>query len=150
VGRTAEKIEAAIKMFDEGKDAREVAKNLGYKDATSLGRLMNGQGYKWDKRRRNYVSMNGEDTSGVDVAAILEERGRELLALLDWYAEVKGSLPGEPRIRRFAGPTVTKGFRLPIEVDERLNEYCRRTVTHQKDVLVTAILEFLDRYDGDM
>ena len=144
------KAEAAKELFSGGKNSREVAKELGYKDASGLSAMMRRQGYKWDSKVKNYVYSgdNGEvsGNGATDIVDVLNGKVEQLESMLDWFEKTRGA-PGEPRMRRVSGPTVTKGFRLPVEVDERLNSFCNRLVLHQKDVLITALLEFLDQYE---
>ncbi len=144
------KVRRAVQLFDDGKDSRQVAEELGYKGASSLSAMMRGAGLRWDSKVRNYVSENGNAVGNgngdTDIMALLKEKAPQLEAVLDWFDKTNGAA-GEPRVMRMSGPTVTKSFRLPVEVDDRLNEFCREKVLHQKDVLVTAIVEYLDRYE---
>ena len=145
------KVEAAKRLFAKGRTSREVSKELGYRSPSGLSAMMRRHGYRWDSSAQNYVYSgdgNGEVSGNgtVDVMDLLSTRGEQLEALLQWFETASGS-PGEPRMRRVPGPTVTKGFRLPVEVDDQLREFCARNVLSQKDILTTALIEFLERHD---
>ncbi len=142
-----EKIQEAVELFKEGKDAREVARKLGYADTKGLSKLMRRYGYRWDPEKQNYVpDERSQGKPGLAAAAILEERAGEILALLDWFEKSVGVKKTVPNIRTFTGPTVAKGYSLPAELAGRLERFCRARAYKEKDVVVTAISEFLDRH----
>ena len=147
----AEKVRTAREMFSKGKNSKEVAKNLGYSDSSGLSAMMRRQGYRWDSRTQNYEFLgdsNGEalGNGAAEAVDLITRRANELEAMLDWFQSRRDDT-GEPRIKRTTGPYVTKGFHLPVETNERLEEFCKRYTVNQKDVFAEGVELLMEQYE---
>lgn len=102
---------------------------------------------------------NGEKpTRSGDCLAVLEEvedreavrellrRAPDLLRLLRSVETPASRLGIRPRER--SRPEVTKGFRIAVELDRRLEQFCAEHGVMQKDVIETALWEFLESRAG--
>lgn len=160
-----ERAEAIVRMFAQGRSAKEVAKVLGYGNHESVGQYMRRRGYRWDPRLRNYTKdgqgagcAEGSDPlaeplpeavaeeagSGPDSEAVKEllRRAPEVLALLGRVPPRAPKLGIRPRQR--SRPEISKGFRISVELNQRLEQFCAEHGVMQKDVLETALWEFLE------
>lgn len=76
----------------------------------------------------------------------LLRRAPEILRLLRSVDTSASRLGIRPRQR--SRPEVTKGFRISVELDRRLEQFCAEHGVMQKDVLETALWEFLESRAG--
>lgn len=72
----------------------------------------------------------------------LLRRAPEILKLLRSVETPSSRLGIRPRER--SRPEVTKGFRISVELDRRLEQFCAEHGVMQKDVLETALWEFIE------
>lgn len=160
-----ERVQQIVRMFSQGKNAAEVASALGYKDHDGVGQYMRRRGYRWDPRLRNYVREGGDfdcgEAGGCDPASgpvpedLVPEgfRGseavKELLRRATDVLELLGRVPPRAsrlgiRPRERSRPEVSKGFRISVDLDQRLEQFCSAHGVMQKDVVETALWEFLE------
>lgn len=154
-----------IQLFAEGKNAAEVARVLGYTSHQSVGQYMRRRGYQWDPRLRNYVKIGGDGGGqeepgfpGPDLAGIPEgfanseavqellRRAPDVLELLRHRVKPVTSLG--LRLREKSKPYVCKSFCLSMDLDRRLKEFCAAHGIRQRDVIETAVWEFLESRSG--
>lgn len=156
--RMAQKI---IRLFAEGKNAAQVARALGYSNHNSVGQYMRRRGYQWDPRLRNYVKVGSdgegqvgpaspdpgllgvpEEFAGSEAVKELLQRAPDVLELLRCRPTPVTQLG--IRSRQRSRPEVSKGFRISLELDRRLEQFCAEHGVTQKDVIETALWEFLE------
>lgn len=88
------------------------------------------------------LAVLGEEGADREAVRELLRRAPQLLRLLRSLDTPESRLGLRPRER--ARPEVTKGFRISVELDRRLEQFCSEHGVMQKDVLETALWEFLE------
>jgi len=158
------KADRIIKLFSKGLDAHAVAREMGYETYTSISKYMRRKGYRWNPKKRNYEREevihveNGHDVpqrrpgngelreeeDDMDGEAVQElfRNARRLLELLRSSDTTEQRLG--IKVRQRGIPEVTKGFRMDAELDDRLKRFAARHGVLQKDIIRTALIEFLD------
>jgi len=124
-----------IRLFEQGKDARQIAEELGYENPRSISTLMRRHGYKWDPEVQNYVRV-GPTGPHRRPSGTLEDRADELLRLLDWFRGMEAGMA-------LSNCTVRRVFILPRSVDEQLWRFSLAHNRSEDEVLTAAVTEFL-------
>jgi len=151
-----------ISIFEKGEcDPIQAAKSAGFKSHREMAAYMAARGYIWSYERNNYVRAGKtEDIFSVDTgpgdpddAALPSEATLSkyipLLELLLKNEEKLHKLLGTDSslstIPRYVIPGInkTKSFYMSHELSLLLVEFCQKFNLNQKEVLETALIEFL-------
>ncbi len=149
------RVRQILKSFKEGKDAKKIASELGFKNHLVLAEFMRGKGYQWDHKTLSY-ELNEGDISDPEV---IEEVDNSITYTDDpeavsFIMENKDSimrLLGQdsskelPRYR-VKGPYISKSFQLSLNLDKLLKDFCEDYNITQREIFEIGLVETLKRY----
>ncbi len=145
-----------IAMFEQGMDAREIAKHFRFADNSEMAAYMKARGYVWDDDAGNYIKTCG-DTDAHEIKPKQEEdkltEYEELLHFLNINKNrlvgllTQTELPSE-KLPRYILPGVSKvkSINISSSLDGLIQDYSREFNVSQKDMFQIAMVEFFKKY----
>jgi hypothetical protein len=146
-----------------GADPMSIAREFGFSDNREMSSYMLARGYKWSMPHSNYISGkepkgryhkknegknvyigdagHGEAGEYTDILDILQKNRERILELLEGK-NTAGTIP------RYVVPGIarTKSFYMSDTLSELVAEFSRTKNISQKEIIETAIIEFLRKY----
>ncbi len=160
---TTKKLQQALKLFDEGKDPREVARQLGFKSHLALANYLKEKGYLWNHHTQRYEEQVGEIKEAAEPekkADTLSGNGngngngngeRELLQVLlqnkDQLAKLL-QLEDHKNLPRYslAGLRVSKTLQLSNKLNELIKEFTELKNINHREFFEIAAIETMIKY----
>ncbi len=151
----SKRVRQILKSFKEGKDAKKIAKELGFKNHLVLAEYMGDKGYLWNHKTLSYELVEGNKSApdvmekveassadGYDqetVSFIMENKDK-IMELLeeDSYKEL-------PRYR-VKGYKINKCIQLSHKLDLLLKDFCEDHNITQREIFEISLVETLKRY----
>lgn len=157
------RVKQVIAMFEQGMDAKVIAKKLGFADHRQMANYMKSKEYIWDSARLNYAPLaeskpvsDEEDrprrtferlSNGpiaklpADFLKFLEEHQDVLVELVSNYATVS-------QLPRYVIPGVytTKSVYMNHGIDLLTREFSEERNISQKDIFEIALIDFFKKY----
>ena len=160
------KAKLILSLLDKDFDVREVAERLDFDEHLQMARYMREHGFVWESEEENYVpEENGKDkltVEGTDIGdngngdvneTEILKLGRyiPLMSFLENHREklerivrdFSYSVP--PKRYYIKGEARTKTFYLSEQLSQLIKEYGRRTNISQREIVETALVEYLKR-----
>ncbi len=150
-----------MEMFDQGMDAREIARQQRFRGPLEMADFMRDNGYIWDTEGGNYVytpfEKQEEEQSSASLAqGFMSEFFGKYSSVLNFLAENRDKLESmlatgtaqEGTLPRYVipGVLVTKSLHMPNSLDMLMKEFSARKNMAQKDIMVIALVEFFLRH----
>lgn len=168
-GTEDSRVREIVYLFSqEGADAKEIAAVTNFESYHSMADYMSSQGYIWSFEYNNYIKA---DSSGRTVPASkrsseereIAENGYDeadytgkyshILDYLKQNQEKINDIINDSSISHFLpryavpGITRTKSFYMSDNLSRLVVEFCREKNLSQKDVIETALIQFLIKYN---
>ena len=147
-------VEKALELFAEGKDPREVARELGFTDHKALADYMRDKGYRWNSKTGCYELQTFEPAAEKESEAEKmvapgseEEMLQVLLKNKDKLAEVlhsenNGTLPRYT----LSGVRIAKTIHFSNKLNKLIKQFSEENDISQREFLEMAAIEALKRY----
>ena len=146
------KIAKILSLIGEGRDLNSIAKYFRMKDSNELADFMKRKGYIWDAEQNNYIKKNmviaadeGEEecydrNEDIDIIKLLEANKDKVIELLAYKKQEE--------IPRYIlkSELITKSFYISKDVDDLIKKFSHKEHILQKDIIHTAIIEYLQKY----
>ncbi len=149
------KLLQVLKLFNEGKDSKEVARELGFKNHLALAEYMKEKHYAWNHNSQRYeqdsgnISAAAEEivqenalpalTGNSEVIQFINEHKDRLFELLE---SEERSLPRY----RLPGYRISKCINLSHKLDLLLKNFCEEHHITQRELVEIGVIETLKRY----
>ena len=137
----------------DGADAKEIARQVGFETHTEMAGYMKNKGYEWDSAERNYVKT---DKSGVvqQTSEIAEHGMDEILKNIMPLLKRLQSTECQPAaleskgIPRYQvkGMYGSKAMRMANVLDELTRRYSMERNISQREMFEVALIEFFMKY----
>ena len=137
----------------DGADAKEIAKQVGFQTHTELAAYMKAKGYEWDSAERNYVKTDKpevvQQTSNIAEPG-MDEMLKNIMPLLKRLqsAECQPAASESKGIPRYQvkGMYGTKAMRMANVLDELSRRYSTERNISQREMFEVALIEFFMKY----
>lgn len=151
----SKRVRQILKSFKEGKDAKRIAKELGFKNHLILAEYMKDNGYQWssDKLCYDYVEgstsvpevMKKDDESitydyDQDTFSFIMENKNRIMELLE------GDSSKELPRYNISGYKINKCVQLSHKLDLLLKDFCEDYNISQREIFEIGLVETLKRY----
>lgn len=150
------KVRQVLKLFDEGKDPKEVAKEVGFKNHLALADYMKEKGYLWNTKTQRYELQTGEieEESEVentdktitgngwdeDMLQMLIKNKDKLLEVLQ--TEDNGNLPRYS----LSGVRIPKTLQVSHKLNEVIKAFSEDKNINQREFFEIAAIELMKKY----
>lgn len=128
------KVSQVIELFEQGHDAKTVAKKLLFSNHRSLAEYMKQKGYEWDNERRNYEPVLGVQTKEGNFSTDINNEGN-----------MTGIVEQIPRYM-IPGIIQAKNISLSHLLNQLVIDFAHERNITQRELFETAAIEFLIKY----
>ncbi len=151
----SKRVRQILKSFKEGKDAKRIAKEMGFKNHLILAEYMKDNGYRWSSDNLCYEYIEGSTsdsevmkkdeystTDGYDQDTfrfIMENKNR-IMELLE------GDSSKELPRYNISGYKINKCVQLSHKLDLLLKDFCEDYNVSQREIFEIGLVETLKRY----
>lgn len=149
------KVKQALTLFEKGKDPKEAAKELGFKNHLALAEYMKEKGYLWNHKTQRYERQTGEipeEPQADDVETISGYgRDEEMLQMLiknkDKLAEIL-QLEDNNNLPRYSlsGLRVSKTLQISHKLNELMKTFTEEKNISQREFLEIAAIELMKKH----
>lgn len=150
------RLEQALKLINEGKDPKEVARQLGFKSHLALANYMKEKGYLWDKQEQTYKQQTGEISDNTAMRtqtampAELSQQDEMLQMLIknrDKLAEIING-NGSESLPRYSlpGVRIAKTIHISNRLNELVKQFSEEKNINQRELIELAIIETMRKY----
>ena len=144
----SKRVRQILKAFKEGKDAKRIAKEFGFKNHLVLAEYMKDKGYLWDHQESCYKfkgsGINEQEAGSVysnNVGLELEERSQQFL-------DEREHLGGNKNLPRYslAGLRVAKTIQFSNNLNQLLLNFTADKNINQREFFEIAAIEMMKKY----
>jgi len=143
----SKKVKQVLKLFEAGKDAKEVAKELGFKNHLSLAQYMKDKGYRWNHQERCYQFKGNFDDQecGIVSSGDGETKPEESLKQNKIAEE---NFDGSKNLPRYslAGVRVAKTIQFSYRLNQLLLNFTADKNINQRELFEIAVIETMKKY----
>ena len=152
VSSGTKKVRQVLKLFGEGKDPKEVAKEVGFKNHLALAEYMKEKGYLWNPKTHQYEPQTGEIVEGPEpkeettsaseeeMLQVLKQNKGRLFEMLQ--LEENGNLPRYS----LSGVRIPKTLQLSHKLNEVIKAFSEDKNISQREFFEIAALELMKKY----
>jgi hypothetical protein len=163
------KVNQVIRALEKDKDARSIARELGFKSHREMANYMAEKGYHWDHTRKNYIQNAHYEEAPAEISkAVLpieqptgsanngtieiSEEYKEILQFLVLKKDKLYEILLEGEIARslpnyiIPGRTFTKSIQITEAFDQLLKAFSEEKNIPQKNIVQIALIEFFQKY----
>ena len=144
----SKRVRQILKAFKEGKDAKKIAKELGFKNHLILAEYMKDKGYLWDHKESCYKFKD----SAVDEKEIgsvhSNNMGLELEERSQQFLDEREQLGGNNNLPRYslAGLRVAKTIQFSNNLNQLLLNFTVDKNINQREFFEIAAIEMMKKY----
>ena len=145
------KVRQILKLFEEEKDPRDVAKEVGFKNHLVLAEYMQEKGYTWNHKSQRYEPQVGEVSQKTEEKADKptgneEEMMQLLLQNKDKLQEMLNN-NGESLPRySMSGVRIAKTLHIAYKLNELIKQFAEDKDITQREFFELAAMELMKKY----
>lgn len=145
------KVRQILKLFEEGKDPRDVAKEVGFKNHLVLAEYMKDKGYLWNQKAQRYEQQVGEVSQKTEEKAEKPAGNEEeMLQLLmnnrDKLVEMLNN-NGESLPRySMSGVRIAKTLHIANKLNELIKQFTEEKDITQREFFELAAMELMKKH----
>ena len=155
VSSGTKKVRQVLRLFEEGKDPKEVAKEVGFKNHLALAEYMQEKGYRWNHKTQRYEQQVGElkEEEGAEKKEPVSSGHQEdevMQLLLNNKDKLAKMLQTEEskKIPRYSlpGVCVSKTLQVSNRLNELIKEFTEQKNINHREFFEIAAIETLIKY----